>query len=891
MPATPKQKTSTVSGQQLKQGVYLDAFDELYSRIIAPAVGDDALDMTKLENNPEMQQAELEKCKRDVVYWMCNYAHTYDPRPDNQDEREMLMKLFPKQVILVNWIEDLILNKKDGAVTKARDSGVSCVACFIAVHHWLFENGSKIGFGSYTQAKVDQLGDPDSLFEKMRHCIRKLPKWMSPKKLDERKHLLQCRLINPDNGSTIIGEIGDNIGRGGRNRAYFVDEAQPLSAKVMTPTGWRNMGDITVGDKVIGASGCHRLVVGTNDAGVHHTFRFRFMDGTSAECSKNHLWSVFDKKGNHSVKSADDISKDYIRHFKCGQTHYKYKLPLSSPVEFLENAPLPLHPYLVGALIGDGSLAASCIRITSADQEIIDRVAACIPPGCSLKKEERYDYRIVHDNGRGARKTGQKLPLLDGLQEIGLKGLRSYDKHIPEMYLMASRDDRLELLRGLMDTDGSASGGRTTYHTSSQRLSEDVLFLARSLGAIATCQIKPDHRGYRDQYQVYIVMPDGVSPFWLTRKTMLIPKTRKHNFSKTIIGVDELGEQPVKCISIDGPDGLYITDGFSVTHNSAFLEHPDMADSALTGNTPCRIDISTPNGLGNWFYRKVQKLPKEQVFEFRWEDDPRKDLAWKEKTIKEKGPIVFEREFNLNFAASLEGICIPSAWVKAATEIVLPDIEDELVIGFDVAAEGDNLNAMAPRRGPKVHEIISWQNMNTFQTAMKAAEEAERLGATKVYYDNIGVGSAIHGAWSAMNDDQDESRHLPFEPVGVTGGDKPSERVWPDGKTSSQKFANVRAEMYWTARERFEKSYEYWLYINNKPGGKMHDFSDMISIPANPQLMAELSTPLIKVTASGKIQIESKIEMRRRGVRSPDLADAVIYSLYPKQQRRAFWFI
>src|SRR6202035_2707667 len=166
------------------------------------------------------------------------------------------------------------------------------VCAAISVHIWLFLSGSAIGWGSRKQELVDKLGVPDSIFEKMRILIRNLPEDFYPKGFDPDAHMSFMRIMNPETGSSISGDVGDGIGRGARKLIFFKDEAQPLNAKVLTPTGWATIADMEVGKEVIGADGLSHLVTKVKDCGVRDIYRLTFGDGTSAECSPGHLWQV-----------------------------------------------------------------------------------------------------------------------------------------------------------------------------------------------------------------------------------------------------------------------------------------------------------------------------------------------------------------------------------------------------------------------------------------------------------------------------------------------------------------------------------------------------------------------------------------------------------------------
>ena len=133
--------------------------------------------------------------------------------------------LFPHQIDFVNWVVERWRNKEDGLTEKSRDMGVSWLCVAIAVWFFLFHKGSIIGFGSRKQEYVDKSGDPKSLFWKIRQFIELLPEEFKPEGYNENKHALHMRIINPENGAAIVGEAGENIGRGARTSVYFMDEA------------------------------------------------------------------------------------------------------------------------------------------------------------------------------------------------------------------------------------------------------------------------------------------------------------------------------------------------------------------------------------------------------------------------------------------------------------------------------------------------------------------------------------------------------------------------------------------------------------------------------------------------------------------------------------------
>lgn len=189
----------------------------------------------RAERDPKFRAIALIQCKNDLVTFASDWCTGYDPR---LVEREMSGFIpfdpFPKQVEFLRLLQDIIQGKgKDKEKRrgirkligeKSRDTGLTVMCAIAMIWGWLFVPGFSGGWGSRKEDLVDSLGDPDSIFEKQRIVLYRLPEWMMPKGFNAKcdKHML---LRNPENGNTIKGEAGDNIGRGGRKSLYVVDEA------------------------------------------------------------------------------------------------------------------------------------------------------------------------------------------------------------------------------------------------------------------------------------------------------------------------------------------------------------------------------------------------------------------------------------------------------------------------------------------------------------------------------------------------------------------------------------------------------------------------------------------------------------------------------------------
>lgn len=326
----------------------------------------------------------------------------------------------------------------------------------------------------------------------------------------------------------------------------------------------------------------------------------------------------------------------------------------------------------------------------------------------------------------------------------------------------------------------------------------------------------------------------------------------------------ESGDQ----IGRGGRSSIYFKD------ESAFYDRPLMIESAISQNSDVKIDISTPNRMGDVFYKK-RFSGEYPVFIFDWKDDPRKDQEWydKQKRLYDAiDPIIVAREIDRDYTSASDNICIPAKFVKAAIELDLPKSGKKFA-GLDVADEGADKNALIIREGSVVKFIEDWKEGNTTQTASKAYFICKNKDIDIFNYDSIGVGAGIKGAmWAIRQKNGKNDKEMIITGVGT--GESPTDGEYAPGKYNSDMFMNLKAELWWKLRRRFEKTFEY---VNV---GKKYPVDELISIPNNQELITELSQPKHEYTANGKIQIESKKKMRERGIKSPNLADALVLSFF-----------
>ncbi|GAB2931996.1 hypothetical protein GCM10027075_35630 [Streptomyces heilongjiangensis] len=340
-------------------------------------------------------------------------------------------------------------------------------------------------------------------------------------------------------------------------------KAQPLDSLVLTPSGFRRMGDMSRGDEVIVPTGEIALVSGVFPQGERDVWRVVLSDGSSVECDDEHLWIVGTSCGWRRGQASKVMTTREIRHdLHKANGSSKWYIPSATPVDLGDDSALPLDPYLFGLLLGDGSFRHN-LRLSTADPEIHEAVAASVAPECRLVPVpgSRCDYTIQLTRRLG----GSRNPVIQTLRDLGLWGVTSHGTFVPDVFKNSSIKNRLALLQGLLDTGGTVdlNGLSVSLCSTSPRLAEDVAWIVRSLGGRARVLWK------KAAFNVSVALPDEFPPFRLTRKAERTrPRPKDHTFRRGIREVAYVGRKPVQCISVAHPSHAYITDHFTVTHNT-----------------------------------------------------------------------------------------------------------------------------------------------------------------------------------------------------------------------------------------------------------------------------------------------------------------------------------
>ena len=379
---------------------------------------------------------------------------------------------------------------------------------------------------------------------------------------------------------------------------------------VLTPDGWVNHGSLKKGDYVIGSNGRPTLINKVNPTVKKNFYNITLTDGTIVESCDEHLWAV--QTINHKKRGSGFIVKQ-LKELKNDLTYgskgnLKWYLPIVKPVEF-NNKKTLIDPYLLGCLLGDGGITQDII-LTSIDTELINECKNRLPIDNKLRQiNETCNYSLTSDKKRENKITRNLI-------KYGLKGLTNDKKFIPEDYKYNSIKVRLEILQGLLDTNGYCSKkGTIEYYSSSLKLSNDVKELVQSLGGVARSSEKSGKHKKPDGtivtcklcYILTINLPQDIIPFKLKRKIDNLNKNKKYLPSRGIKKIEYNRTTEGQCISVEAKDSLYVMDQYVVTHNTYISIIAALESKAE------KVLIICPSSLKINWKREIEYLTDDSV--------------------------------------------------------------------------------------------------------------------------------------------------------------------------------------------------------------------------------------------------------------------------------------
>lgn len=402
-----------------------------------------------------------------------------------------------------------------------------------------------------------------------------------------------------------------------------------LDALVATPTGWVRNGDLNIGDEVLTPFGTVTTVTGIYPQGVRPVYEVKLRDGSKAESCNEHLWQI--ERGKTSIRYTGKLTangkRETVGTGPNGQKHKmvteiidtdelksrvdkgrQINLPRIEPLAYNAQE-LPLDPYVLGVILGDGRIFKNgSLTITNSDESVVAELEA---RGYTLSRyADSSEFSI--------------LGIASIIRELGLDGRRSHDKFIPELYLYGSVEQRIDLLRGLMDTDGYISkNNEIEYVSVSEQLAKDVQALIRSLGGrvninekenvFYTSPTQTERKQARKAYRLQNIRLQKLNPFSLPRKAERWVE-RNDNSGNRVVSVSYVRDEETQCISVADERHLYVTNDYLPTHNTeniVFLKSTDdgMIDTLvkMSGTThETRTDQKTITKDNEKFFNKTE---------------------------------------------------------------------------------------------------------------------------------------------------------------------------------------------------------------------------------------------------------------------------------------------
>lgn len=337
--------------------------------------------------------------------------------------------------------------------------------------------------------------------------------------------------------------------------------------------------------------------------------------------------------------------------------------------------------------------------------------------------------------------------------------------------------------------------------------------------------------------------------------------------------------------------GLFFTD------EDAQIEHPDTVDAALSATTDCRIRVSSANGTANSFYLKRQQYHStDQLFTLHWRDNPLKSQEWYDtKSAEVNNPVIMAQEYDINYAASVEGVLIPSSWVNSAM-----DAHKKLGFGFDgeryaaldVADTGKDKNALCGAFGVIVEHLEDWSGAasDLYVTTERTFGICDLKRYRKFRYDASGLGAGIRGDANKINRERRGTHSILVEPWVAAEIVEPDKKIPGLDRTQREFFANGKAQGYYALRERFRLTFlavESLKKMSAKEALKKYPQENLISFDttaldqkALARATVELSQPTAAPNGAGKWAVDKAPD----GAPSPNWADCIMMRFAPTKR-------
>lgn len=407
------------------------------------------------------------------------------------------------------------------------------------------------------------------------------------------KDLILSLEENPEIGVPLYGRLINTATRGARLKKFYlrsapsgVGKAIPNNTILFTPDGFKRVDEVKIGDKLFGDDGKPTTVLNIfPQKEKKQVYEITFSDGRKAKCCKDHLWEYYyqsHRNWQSRVESLDQIIKRTEK-LKNGlktsdNNGYRFKIKLNQPVIFPEKE-LPLNPYVLGLLLGDGSFryqdSQKDLTFSSNDEELPNTIGKICDWEVQKNSDFNYNYSFKYKDNLYSHKKVWVEDVI--VKELWNK--KSQDKFIPEDYLTSSIEQRYQLLQGLLDTDGTIDEkGRVSFENTSKKLIKQVEFICRSLGFITSISEDKRKEKYTEScYKLRIQCKKQLKPklFNLKRKKEKAEKYAASNKREeykeflSIVNIEKLNDYTdMTCFTVDNQSHLFLMNDFIVTHNT-----------------------------------------------------------------------------------------------------------------------------------------------------------------------------------------------------------------------------------------------------------------------------------------------------------------------------------
>ena len=334
---------------------------------------------------------------------------------------------------------------------------------------------------------------------------------------------------------------------------------QPISGVVQTAHGPVRIADLSVEDRVLlSDDGAPTSISQIIELGEQPIFRIHLSDGVSVRVTEWHQWRILSRGWERTVDTRWLLSHQLER-----DTGWNYRLPAAGAAQYEEIA-LPLDPYVLGAFLGDGSFRMGGAVLTNADPAVIERVASSLPEGDSLTiSEDKRSPGLLNGYVKGgADRTGSATKKT--VESLGLWGLRSEEKFIPEIFHQGSLAQREALCQGLMDTDGftPTETNSIVFGTSSPALRDGFTRLVWSLGGTASWKSRiPTYQNGQglESFTGTICLPNEANPYY-GRKAVFLNARSFGLPRRFVVGVEADGVEEARALVLPGRSPHYLAD-------------------------------------------------------------------------------------------------------------------------------------------------------------------------------------------------------------------------------------------------------------------------------------------------------------------------------------------